>query len=62
VGHVPAAAVVADAEACGDVLGDGSEALDDALADRLERLVPRRAARSPVHSAGRWSTATNTAT
>ena len=37
--------VVADAEACGHVLANGSEALDHALPDRLERLVARPAQR-----------------
>jgi hypothetical protein len=35
--------VVANAEALGRVLLDSSEALDDALPDRLERLVPSAA-------------------
>ena len=46
-------------------LADGSEALDHALTDRLERLEaawPLSAAWMPTHSAERWSTATNTAT
>jgi hypothetical protein len=40
VRHVLAAVIVADAEAGGRLLLDGSEALDDALPDRLQRLKP----------------------
>ena len=39
VGRALRAVVVADPEAPGGALGDGADALEDALPDRLERLV-----------------------
>ena len=40
VGHALRAVVVADREPSGGALGDVAEVFHDALADRLERLVP----------------------
>src|SRR5687767_1753042 len=45
VRHVLAPMIVADAEALSHILLHGSEVLDDALADRLERLMPGAAQR-----------------